>query len=149
MSSKTEGFYPSSRKVYVSGNSHSDIRVPFREITLTPTHVADGTVEENEPLRVYDTSGAWGDDSQSCDVESGIPPVRQDWILARGDVETYDGREIQPQDNGYLTKGHEQYARMRSESKGGLKNFPGLKRNRYGQRTATLLHRWRMRSVGS
>ena len=50
MSSKTEGFYPSSRKVHVSGNSHPDIRVPFREITLTPTHVADGTVEENEPL---------------------------------------------------------------------------------------------------
>ena len=60
MSAKTEGFFPSSRKVYVSGNSHSDISVPFREITLTPTHIADGTVEENEPLRVYDTSGAVG-----------------------------------------------------------------------------------------
>ena len=128
MSSKTEGFLPKSRKVYVSGNLHSDIRVPFREITLTPTHVADGRLEENAPLRVYDASGIWGDDSQSCDVESGLPPIRQDWILERGDVEDYDGREIQPQDNGYLTKGHEQYARMRSESKGGLKNYPGLKR---------------------
>ena len=87
MSSKTEGFFPNSRKMYVSGNSHPDIRVPFREITLTPTHIADGTVEENEPLRVYDTSGAWGDDSQSCDVESGLPPIRGDWILGRGDVE--------------------------------------------------------------
>ena len=60
MDSKTEGFFPNSRKVYASGNSHPDIRVPFREITLTPTHVADGTVEENESLRVYDTSGPWG-----------------------------------------------------------------------------------------
>ena len=84
MSSKTEGFFPKSKKVYASGNLHSDIRVPFREITLTPTHVADGTVEENEALRVYDTSGAWGDDSESCDVESGLPPIRREWILDRG-----------------------------------------------------------------
>lgn len=128
MSSKTEGFFPNSKKVYVSGTLHPDIRVPFREITLTPTQVADGRVEPNDPLRVYDTSGAWGDDAQSCDVEAGLSPMRRDWIFARGDVEVYEGRKIQPQDNGYLTKGHEQYARMRSEAKGGLKGFPGLKR---------------------
>ena len=60
MSAKTKSFFPNSEKVYISGNLHPDIRVPFREITLTPTHVPDGAVEENEPLRVYDTSGVWG-----------------------------------------------------------------------------------------
>lgn len=128
MNAKTEGFFPNSKKVYVSGTLHPDIRVPFREITLTPTQGADGTVVRNAPLRVYDTSGVWGDDSQACDVEAGLAPMRRDWILARGDVEAYDGREIQPQDNGYLTKGHEKYARLRSSAKGRLKVFPGLKR---------------------
>ncbi len=128
MNSKPKASFPKSQKMYVPGKLHDDVRVPFREITLTPTQIADGTVEINEPLRVYDTSGAWGDDAQSCDVQTGLAPLRRNWILARGDVERYDGREIQPQDNGYLTKGHEQSARIRDISKGGLKRFPGLKR---------------------
>ena len=51
MSSKPEGFFPSSRRVYVSGNLNPNIRVPFREITLTPTHVADGTIEESKQFK--------------------------------------------------------------------------------------------------
>ena len=124
----TNGFFPNSEKVYASGTTHKDMRVPFREITLQPTQLTDGKTETNESIRVYDTSGPWGDDSQQCDVRSGLAPLRREWILARGDVEAYDGREVRPQDNGYLTKGHAQYASTREKAKGGLEYFPGLKR---------------------
>ena len=125
---KNEEFFPSSRKVYVSGKLHDDVQVPFREITLSPTHTADGSVEVNEPLRVYDTSGPWGDNAQSCDSLSGLRPLRSDWIRVRDDVAEYAGREVRPQDNGYLTKGHEQYASTREKEKGRLEYFPTLKR---------------------
>ena len=104
------------------------MRVPFREITLQSTQLTDGKTETNESIRVYDTSGPWGDDSQQCDVRSGLAPLRREWILARAGVEEYEGREVRPQDNGYLTKGHAQYASTREKAKGGLEYFPGLKR---------------------
>ena len=126
--SKNEEFFPSSRKVYVSGKLYDDVQVPFREIALSPTHTADGSVEVNQPLRVYDTSGPWGDEAQSCNSESGLRPLRGDWIRARDDVEEYEGRAVQPQDNGYLTKGHEQYASTREKEKGRLEYFPALSR---------------------
>ena len=117
--------FPNSKKVYVSGELNKDMRVPFREISLDNTQSSNGQSEANEVLRVYDTSGPWGDDSQSCDVKSGLSPLRRDWILARKDVEAYEGREIQPQDDGYLTKGHEALARKREKEKGGLERFTG------------------------
>jgi phosphomethylpyrimidine synthase len=123
---KSNEFFPNSKRVYVSGSENEDMRVPFREIALHPTQSFNGEMETNEPLRVYDTSGPWGDDVQSCDSEQGLTPVRADWIQARGDIEEYDGREVQPQDNGYLTRGHEQYASRREKQKGRLEYFPGL-----------------------
>src|SRR5688572_19356000 len=138
---------PASRKIYVeingtSRNQHKhDLRVPFREIALTPSKAMDGSVEENLPVRVYDTSGPWTDPEQKHDVRDGLPALRRDWIVARGDVEEYEGREILPQDNGYLTKGAEEYARVSirpvrsphvskgSASRNGeLEEFPGLRR---------------------
>ncbi len=126
--SKTNGFFPSSKKAYVPGKLHEDVHVPFREITLQSTHTPDGSIEVNEPLRIYDTSGPWGDDSQSCDPKSGLLALRRNWILARGDVEEYEGREIQLQDNSYLTKGNEQYASRREKQEGRSEYFPDLKR---------------------
>ena len=118
--------FPNSKKVYVSGELYKDVRVPFREISLQHTQSSNnGRFEANEALRVYDTSGPWGDESESCDVKTGLSPLRRDWILARDDVEAYDGREIQPQDDGYLTKGHEALARKREKEKGGLERFAG------------------------
>ena len=62
------------------------VRVPFREITLTPTHTEKGEIA-NPPLRVYDTSGPYTDPEQELDVQSGLPRVREAWIDGRGDTE--------------------------------------------------------------
>src|SRR5262245_60176667 len=97
---------PNSKKIYVSGSLHPDIRVPFREITLAPTKTMSGEIEVNEPVRVYDTSGPWGDGDCRCDVEQGLPQLRRDWILDRHDVVDYEGREVQPIDDGWLSETH-------------------------------------------
>src|SRR5205085_4014003 len=76
---------PNSRKVYVNGKIYADIRVPFREISQAPTKLLSGDLERNEPVRVYDTSGPWGDPSVTLDPVQGLPPLRHDWIRARGD----------------------------------------------------------------
>jgi thiamine biosynthesis protein ThiC len=123
---------PASRKIYVETNGNTvnhtkhNLRVPFREIVLTPSKDINGNLEENPPVRVYDTSGVWTDPDVKCDVREGLPQIRREWILARGDVEEYEGREVQPQDNGYLTKGAEEIARVKERGK--LEEFPGLKR---------------------
>src|ERR1700720_644384 len=97
---------PNSKKIYVSGNLHPDLRVPFREISLAPTKTMNGEIEVNEPVRVYDTSGPWGDPGFSGNVEQGLPPLREKWIHDRGDVEEIEGRAVRPQDNGYLSEKH-------------------------------------------
>jgi phosphomethylpyrimidine synthase len=78
---------PNSTRVCVAGKIHSDIRVPFREIKLSPTHSLNGPSQSNEPVRVYDTSGPWGDPSFHGDPGRGLPRLRESWIRARGDVE--------------------------------------------------------------
>jgi phosphomethylpyrimidine synthase len=82
--------WPKSRRVYVAGQQHAGVRVPFREIELTPTRRADGSVEANAPVRVYDVSGAWGDPAHHGDVAHGLPALRRDWILSRADVEEHE-----------------------------------------------------------
>ncbi|MFL6332133.1 MAG: phosphomethylpyrimidine synthase ThiC, partial [Pyrinomonadaceae bacterium] len=114
---------PNSRRVYVG---REGLRVPFREVSLQPTRLPDGRVEENEPVRVYDTSGPWGDPEVRCEVSAGLQPLRREWILARGDVEEYEGRDVLPQDDGYLTAGAAEFAQHKE--KGKLEHFPGLKR---------------------
>jgi phosphomethylpyrimidine synthase len=116
---------PNSRKVYIEGEQRG-VRVPFREIAQATTKNFDGTMEENEAVRVYDTSGPWDDPDIRCDVREGLPALRRDWITERGDVEEYDGRVVKPEDNGYLTAGAEEYARVKE--KGRLEEFPGLRR---------------------
>jgi phosphomethylpyrimidine synthase len=77
--------YPSSHKVYIEG-SRPDIRVPMREITLTATVTEQG-LEENPPLRVYDSSGIYADGMASIDLRKGLPLLRQGWIEERDDTE--------------------------------------------------------------
>ena len=108
---------PNSSRVYVEGEIYPDIRVPMREIQLSPTKAFSGAIEVNEPVRVYDASGPWGDPAFSGDVDQGLPALRQAWILKRGDVAEYLGRNVRPEDNGYLSASHAQVA---SERRGGL-----------------------------
>src|SRR5687768_18091788 len=84
---------PNSRRVYVNGTLPG-VRVPFREITQSPSREYDGSLVANPPVRVYDTSGPWGDPDLCCDSAKGLPASRSEWILARGDVEMCEAREV-------------------------------------------------------
>jgi phosphomethylpyrimidine synthase len=118
--------FPNSQKVHVE-TSCPGISVAMREITQAPTHDFQGQITQNPPLRVYDTSGPYTDPAAKIDIRAGLQPLRLKWIEQRGDTETYQGREVQPRDNGYLTAGHAEFASQR-ESAGQLQPFPGLKR---------------------
>jgi len=85
----TMGPLPASRKIRVS-SSRAGVDVAMREVALT-----DGSA-----LRLYDTSGPYTDDTARVDIRRGLPPLREAWILARGDVEAYEGRPRKPQDDG-------------------------------------------------
>ncbi|WP_458526883.1 phosphomethylpyrimidine synthase ThiC [Onishia taeanensis] len=80
---------PGSRKVYVKG-SRPDLRVPFREIALSPTATSDG-VESNPPLLVYDTSGPYTDPDVTIDLRRGLAALREAWIDERDDTEWLEG----------------------------------------------------------
>jgi phosphomethylpyrimidine synthase len=101
---------PASRKVYRAGEIHREIRVPMREIMLHPS-------SQEPPLAVYDASGPFTDTAIKIDIERGLPRLREGWILARGDVEAYDGRPVQAVDNGLSMGG-----------KGAAPEFPNLHR---------------------
>ncbi|MGH9840684.1 MAG: phosphomethylpyrimidine synthase ThiC [Blastocatellia bacterium] len=130
--SSIETQLPNSQRVYVEG-SQAGIHVPFREISLHVTKSFNGQVEVNEPVRVYETSGPWGDPSFQGDVRDGLPALRRDWIIARGDVEEYEGRTVRPEDNGYRSPEEAMYAR--EKPKGKLEEFPGLRRQPLRART--------------
>src|SRR6266480_3828844 len=98
--------FPNSKRTYVGAELHRDVRVPFREISLAPTKSMNGETEVNEPVRVYDTSGPWGDPDFHGDVTQGLPALRAEWIRARSDVEEYEGRLVRPIDDGYLSEVH-------------------------------------------
>ena len=115
---------PASKKIYVPGTLHSDVRVPMREIEVTPTKSYTGAITPNDPVRVYDCSGPWGDPAFTGTSEQGLPALRRDWILRRGDVEEIDGREVKPQDDGYLSGKHAEYASKAEKNR--LVEFPGL-----------------------
>jgi phosphomethylpyrimidine synthase len=78
---------PNSAKVYVPGRLHPELRVPFREISLNPTRLPNGRSESNSAVRVYDCSGPWGDAAFLGTVQEGLPALRREWIVRRGDVE--------------------------------------------------------------
>jgi phosphomethylpyrimidine synthase len=111
-----------SRRIYIRGKIHPELRVPLREIEQAPTRDRTGQEQPNPPLHVYDTSGPWGDPEHSGDVRDGLPALRRDWIVARGDVENVRGRATRSIDDGYLSEKHAQGARTRAESKFPLQN---------------------------
>ncbi|EDW7930914.1 phosphomethylpyrimidine synthase ThiC [Salmonella enterica subsp. enterica serovar Oslo] len=87
--------FPNSKRIYVTGSQH-DIRVPMREIQLSPTLIGGSKdnpqFEENEAVPVYDTSGPYGDPEVAINVQQGLAKLRQPWIDARNDSEELDDR---------------------------------------------------------
>jgi len=135
--------FPNSTRVYVEGEIHPDLRVPMREIRLSDTELPDGGSRPNPSIRVYDCSGPWGDPCFEGDVTQGLPPLRRDWILARGDVKEYQGREIRPEDNGYLSDAHAEKYNAGKSTRNRLKEYPGLRRRplrAVGAQPVTQLH---------
>ncbi|HWA79301.1 MAG TPA: phosphomethylpyrimidine synthase ThiC, partial [Acetobacteraceae bacterium] len=84
---------PASRKVFAPGRIHPQLRVPLREIALHPS-------AGEPPLVVYDSSGPYTDPDARIDIERGLPRLREEWIMARGDVAFGEGRPVRPEDNG-------------------------------------------------
>lgn len=99
--------FEGSRKVYEQG-SRPDILVPKREIVLTNTVTQAGDIQ-NEPIRVYDTSGPYTDEEAHIDVTKGLKRLRSKWIKEREDTESYEGRQVKPEDNGYRLNGKESF----------------------------------------
>jgi phosphomethylpyrimidine synthase len=87
--------FPGSRKTYLPG-SRPDLRVPMREVLLT---TGDSVV-------LYDTSGPYGDADLRTDIRLGLPALRAPWIEERGDTAPYDGRPVEPRDNGLKAHDH-------------------------------------------
>jgi phosphomethylpyrimidine synthase len=96
----TLGSLPASEKIYVQSDEFSDVKVAMRQINLSEK-------SDNKHFTVYDTSGIYTDDKicNSIDLNKGLPKLRQSWILERGDVEEYSGRDVKPEDNGIFVKG--------------------------------------------
>ncbi|SEH40880.1 hydroxymethylpyrimidine synthase [Rhizobium tibeticum] len=94
----TTGPLPASRKIYIPGEIHPDVRVPMREISLHPT-------SGEPPVTVYDSSGIYTVEGADIRIEQGLPELRRGWVVARGDVEAYQGRQVRPEDNGFASGG--------------------------------------------
>lgn len=93
------GPLPSSRKVYIPGKRHPDIRVAQREIDLEP-----GCGEG--PVAVYDSSGPYTDPAADIDIRKGLPPLRAGWIAARGDVEPVPAALSNPRTTATVPTSH-------------------------------------------
>ena len=116
----TTGPLPASRKVYT--HPLPDLAVPHREIDLHPS-------ANEPPVPVYDTSGPYTDPSVTIDVEKGLDRTRRDWILERGGVEEYEGRNVKPEDNGGASGKH--LAREFPVTHRPLRGLPGHKVTQY------------------
>ena len=105
----TTGPIRGSRKVHVG-----PLNVAMREIDLEPS-------SGEPPLRVYDTSGPYTDPEANIDIQAGLPALRREWQIGRGDVEQYEAREVKPEDNGQLGP----------DRSGGVPPFPNVAKQVY------------------
>src|SRR6478609_7273059 len=114
-------------KGYVRG-SRPDLQVPVRQVHLT----------NGKDVTLYDTSGPYTDPTVETDVRRGLAPLRENWIVGRGDTEEYAGRPVRPEDDGL----------KHTSPRGGLRNldavFPGRprqpRRGRDGQAVTQLAY---------
>ncbi len=93
------GPLPASRKVYTSPKGAPDLKVPHRQISLHES-------ANEPPVRVYDTSGPYTDPDADINVDAGLARPRTKWVLERGGVEAYEGRDVRPEDNGNVGEKH-------------------------------------------
>ena len=105
----TTGPIRGSRKIHVPAAGNPAVKVAMRAIDLDPSCI-------EPPLNVYDTSGPYTDPAVHIDIMAGLPALRRDWIMARGDVESYDARDLRPEDNGQLGP----------DRSGGVQAFPNV-----------------------
>ena len=103
---RTREPFPASRKAYIPGHLHTDLRVPVRDIALT----------NGELVSVYDTSGPYTDPNAVIDVRQGLASVRGGWITGRGDVEHYEGRAPVALDDGQKSEDATRLAQLRAEA---------------------------------
>ena len=89
---------PASRKIYIQG-TRPDVRVAMREVAQAKTPPELGG-EENPPVPMYDTSGAYTDPQSKIDLLSGLPAVRSAWIDRRGDSEVSEATGRAPAGRG-------------------------------------------------
>lgn len=96
----TLGPLPASSKIHIQSEKFSDVKVAMRQIKLSEKSEAKNFV-------VYDPSGPYSDQNflDKIDLNKGLPKLRESWIIERGDVEAYQGRDVKPQDNGIFTAG--------------------------------------------
>ncbi len=92
--------FPASQKIWVDGEINQSVKVAMREVSLDPSC-------NDKPVRIYDTSGTYTDPNFATDIRKGLSKLRSEWISERNDVEEYEGRQIQPEDNGYKNRATE------------------------------------------
>jgi phosphomethylpyrimidine synthase len=112
------------RRTYRQGPQ--GVLVPFREVTLSPSPGQGGQPVPNPAVHLYDTTGP------GSDPAVGLPPLRREWILARGDVEEYTGRTPQPRDDGRSAAGGRPVARWQGERRLPLRGKPGHRPTQLG-----------------
>ncbi len=122
----TLGPLPASSKIYVQSDRFADVKVAMRQIQLSET-------SDNKNFTVYDPSGPFTDQDflDKIDLNKGLPKLRESWILERGDVEFYEGRNVKPEDNGVAA------GRKPSAPEFDLSNFKPL-RAKAGQKPTQL-----------
>ena len=91
----TTGPLTGSKKVYYTVPDHPDVKVPYREISVTDP--------KEPPVRVYDASGPYTEVDARIDLAKGLPRIRAPWLARRANLQAYSGREVRPEDNGGVT----------------------------------------------
>ncbi|MBT7527001.1 MAG: phosphomethylpyrimidine synthase ThiC [Rhodospirillales bacterium] len=113
----TTGALPASDKIYIESDRFPGVSVAMREIKLD--------APEDPPVAVYDPSGPYTDPAMDIDIRKGLPALRRDWIIARGDVEDYEGRICRPEDNGFTEAKQDPFIEFPSKPERPLKAKPG------------------------
>jgi phosphomethylpyrimidine synthase len=104
----TLGPLPASKKIYVPSKKFPDVKVAMREIALSEkSDSSTNSGQEKRSFTVYDPSGVFTDQNylDKIDLNKGLPKLRKQWIIERGDVEEYQGRVVKPEDNGQALGG--------------------------------------------